>query len=157
MWVEMHLLSLSQSFRPVILFMRMWVEMIQQQEAPIFPQSSSSWGCELKWGERYRRNPESGHPLREDVSWNISDLRNLVEGRVILLVRMWVEITDAWEERKLNEVVEKICVGFVGTCEKFYTDESWVPMYRTGNLNGLSLNRDDLKYVKKEFHKHNQK
>ena len=30
-------------------------------------------------------------------------------------------------------------------------------MYRTGNLNGLSLNRDDLKYVTNEFHQHNQK
>lgn len=57
----------------------------------------------------------------------------------------------------MNEVAEKICVGFVGTCEKFYTDESGIPMYRTGNLNGLSLNRDDLKYVTNEFHQHNQK
>lgn len=65
--------------------------------------------------------------------------------------------TGDWEQRKLNEVAEKICVGFVGTCEKFYTDESGVPMYRTGNLNGLSLNRDDLKYVTNEFHQHNQK
>lgn len=64
---------------------------------------------------------------------------------------------EDWEQRKLNEVAEKICVGFVGTCEKFYTDESGVPMYRTGNLNGLSLNRDDLKYVTNEFHQHNQK
>lgn len=65
--------------------------------------------------------------------------------------------TYDWEQRKLNEVAEKICVGFVGTCEKFYTDESGIPMYRTGNLNGLSLNRDDLKYVTNEFHQHNQK
>ena len=65
--------------------------------------------------------------------------------------------THDWEQRKLNEVAEKICVGFVGTCEKFYTDESGIPMYRTGNLNGLSLNRDDLKYVTNEFHQHNQK
>ena len=65
--------------------------------------------------------------------------------------------TEDGEQRKLNEVAEKICVGFVGTCEKFYTDESGVPMYRTGNLNGLSLNRDDLKYVTNEFHQHNQK
>ena len=65
--------------------------------------------------------------------------------------------TDDWEQHKLNEVAEKICVGFVGTCEKFYTDESGIPMYRTGNLNGLSLNRDDLKYVTNEFHQHNQK
>ena len=68
-----------------------------------------------------------------------------------------INVENDWEQRKLNEVAEKICVGFVGTCEKFYTDESGIPMYRTGNLNGLSLNRDDLKYVTNEFHQHNQK
>ena len=50
-----------------------------------------------------------------------------------------------------------MCVGFVGTCEKFYTDETGIPMYRTGNLNGLSLNRDDMKYVTREFHQQNKK
>ena len=63
----------------------------------------------------------------------------------------------SWEQRKLSEVAEKICVGFVGTCEKYYTDASGIPMYRTGNLNGLKLNQDDLKYVTKEFHEHNKK
>ena len=62
-----------------------------------------------------------------------------------------------WEQRKLYEVAEKICVGFVGTCEKYYTDESGIPMYRTGNLNGLKLTQDDLKYVTKEFHEQNKK
>ena len=65
--------------------------------------------------------------------------------------------TDAWEQRKLAEVSEKICVGFVGTCEKYYTDDSGIPMYRTGNLNGLTLNQDDMKYVTREFHEKNQK
>jgi type I restriction enzyme S subunit len=62
-----------------------------------------------------------------------------------------------WEQRKLSEAAEKICVGFVGTCEKYYTDSSGIPMYRTGNLNGLKLNQDDLKYVTKEFHEQNKK
>ena len=65
--------------------------------------------------------------------------------------------TYPWEQRKLYEVAEKICVGFVGTCEKYYTDESGIPMYRTGNLNGLKLTQDDLKYVTKEFHEQNKK
>ena len=47
--------------------------------------------------------------------------------------------TYDWEQRKLNEVAEKICVGYVGKCEKFYTDESGIPMYRTGNLNGFEM------------------
>ena len=65
--------------------------------------------------------------------------------------------TGDWEQRKLCEVSEKICVGFVGTCEKYYTDASGIPMYRTGNLNGLKLNQDDLKYVTREFHEQNKK
>ena len=66
-------------------------------------------------------------------------------------------IRYAWEQRKLSDVSEKVCVGFVGTCEKFYTDKSGVPMYRTGNLNGLTLSQEDMKYVTQEFHIKNQK
>ena len=65
--------------------------------------------------------------------------------------------TDDWEQRKLSEVAEKICVGFVGTCEKYYTDTSGIPMYRTGNLNGLRLNQEDMKYVTRDFHEQNKK
>ena len=65
--------------------------------------------------------------------------------------------TEAWEQRKLGDTSEKVCVGFVGTCEKYYTDETGIPMYRTGNLNGLSLNKDDMKYVTRDFHQQNKK
>ena len=65
--------------------------------------------------------------------------------------------TDAWEQRKMGDTSEKVCVGFVGTCEKYYTDETGIPMYRTGNLNGLSLNKDDMKYVTRDFHQQNKK
>ena len=65
--------------------------------------------------------------------------------------------TDEWEQRKLGDTSEKVCVGFVGTCEKYYTDETGIPMYRTGNLNGLSLNKDDMKYVTRDFHQQNKK
>ena len=65
--------------------------------------------------------------------------------------------TGDWEQCKLSDVSEKVCVGFVGTCEKYYTDESGIPMYRTGNLKGLTLNHDDMKYVTREFHEKNQK
>ena len=64
---------------------------------------------------------------------------------------------DGWEQRKLGDTSEKVCVGFVGTCEKYYTDETGIPMYRTGNLNGLSLNKDDMKYVTRDFHQQNKK
>ena len=65
--------------------------------------------------------------------------------------------TGDWEQRKLLDMSERICVGFVGTCEQYYTDSAGIPMYRTGNLNGLYLNKDDLKYVTKEFHDKNVK
>lgn len=65
--------------------------------------------------------------------------------------------TGDWEQRKLGDTSEKVCVGFVGTCEKYYTDETGIPMYRTGNLNGLSLNKDDMKYVTRDFHQQNKK
>lgn len=63
----------------------------------------------------------------------------------------------AWEEKKLGECVKKVCVGFVGVCEQFYTDKSGIPMYRTGNLKNGKVNKLDLKYVTKEFHEKNIK
>ena len=62
-----------------------------------------------------------------------------------------------WEEKKLGECVKKVCVGFVGVCEQFYTDKSGIPMYRTGNLKNGKVNKLDLKYVTKEFHEKNIK
>ena len=35
-------------------------------------ESSSSWGCELKWQKSLQLTWKSCHPLREDVSWNNS-------------------------------------------------------------------------------------
>lgn len=63
----------------------------------------------------------------------------------------------AWKEKKLGECVKKVCVGFVGVCEQFYTDKSGIPMYRTGNLKNGKVNKLDLKYVTKEFHEKNIK
>ena len=64
---------------------------------------------------------------------------------------------SAWEEKKLGECVKKVCVGFVGVCEQFYTDKYGIPMYRTGNLKNGKVNKLDLKYVTKEFHEKNIK
>ena len=77
--------------------------------------SSSPWGCELKYrtvmfrGRRDgvilfvrmwveirtlygRRVSYTGHPLREDVSWNAAQRGGQSSYTVILFVRMWVEI-----------------------------------------------------------------
>lgn len=62
-----------------------------------------------------------------------------------------------WEKKKLKEITEKICVGFVGTCEEFYTDNNGIPMYRTGNLKDGKVILDDMKYVTREFHEKNKK
>ena len=56
---------------PVILLVRMWVEIFTEEELAKVTESSSSWGCELKWWKDGRRS-----------IWSL----------VILLVRMWVEI-----------------------------------------------------------------
>ncbi len=67
-------------------------------------------------------------------------------------------IPEEWEIQKLEMFCEKICVGFVGTCEKFYTEkEVGIIMLRTGNLQDGKLDLSDLKYVSKKFHLKNKK
>ena len=78
---------------PVILFVRMWVEMCPRSFSHLFPLSSSSWGCELKFSSLVVSVACSCHPLREDVSWNIWHSRQHAFCPVILFVRMWVEIS----------------------------------------------------------------
>lgn len=39
-----------------------------------------------------------------------------------------------WERKKIVNVSDRVKVGFVGTCECYYTDESGIRLYRTGNL-----------------------
>ena len=48
----------------------MWVEISVLQMLWSMMQSSSSWGCELKYGCRVQCKIWCCHPLREDVSWN---------------------------------------------------------------------------------------
>ena len=95
MWVEISKTGMELNYNRVILFVRMWVEIMAGDERVINEaSSSSSWGCELKcnseeilscqrvilfvrmWVEIYfgRFSPHSKyrHPLREDVSWNLT-------------------------------------------------------------------------------------
>ena len=122
----------------VILFVRMWVEMwyingvgVKWERHPLredvswnmsfnvsyndWMMSSSSWGCELKYINRYMYTLAAHvilfvrmwvemtlllflfllhvcHPLREDVSWNTKVVSDTSQGMVILFVRMWVEM-----------------------------------------------------------------
>jgi len=63
-----------------------------------------------------------------------------------------------WKEVKITDLVEKICVGFVGPCQKFYCEkESGVPMIRTTNLTERGISFNDVKYISYEFHQKNKK
>ena len=58
---------------------------------------------------------------------------------------------------KLKDITKRVKVGFVGTCERYYTDDSGVPMLRTTNITAHGIDLSDLKYVTKEFHEKNLK
>ena len=62
--------------------------------------SSSSWGCELKCTAIKASIFENRHPLREDVSWNITLHRCSSGLSVILFVRMWVEMSSLLPSRQ---------------------------------------------------------
>jgi len=67
-------------------------------------------------------------------------------------------IPKEWEVVLARNLSKRICVGFVGTCEKYYTNPSvGVPMLRTGNLHNGELDFSELKYVTFAFHISNKK
>ncbi len=64
----------------------------------------------------------------------------------------------SFQTKKLDEIVERVCVGFVGVCNKDYVENGeGVPMIRTTNLTGTSINYGDMKYISNEFHRKNVK
>lgn len=63
-----------------------------------------------------------------------------------------------WTKGTLENNCIRICVSYVGPCDKYYTTpDKGVPMIRTGNLKENYLDITDLKYVTKEFHGKNIK
>jgi len=66
------------------------------------------------------------------------------------------EIPEEWETGFLNRFCEQICVGFVGTCEKYYRNTG-IPMIRTGNLKEGFLDSSKMKYVTHDFHQKHKK
>jgi type I restriction enzyme S subunit len=64
-----------------------------------------------------------------------------------------------WKTCSVEEISEKVCVGFVGTCAKYYCDEGpdSVPMIRTTDLREDGLATGALLYISKEFHEANKK
>ncbi|HLP35961.1 restriction endonuclease subunit S [Lacibacter sp.] len=63
-----------------------------------------------------------------------------------------------WEKHKLEAITERICVGYVGSCQKDYTEKgNGVMMIRTTNLNLFKLDLSAVQYISKEFHDRNKK
>jgi type I restriction enzyme S subunit len=68
------------------------------------------------------------------------------------------KIPKSWEVRVLREECERLNVGFVGACEKFYCEKGkGILMIRTGNLSNGKIRYTNLKYVTHEFHNKNIK
>ena len=83
----------------------------------------------------------------------LAKLDQLVKSRFIELM----DSAELSEEVTVEQITEQVKVGFVGTCEKYYTDASGIPMLRTGNITDHGIDTSDLKYVTAEFHDKNRK
>ena len=96
-----------------------------------------------------------------DIVENLISLRKEQLAKLDQLVKsQFVELMDSVElseETTIEQITERVKVGFVGTCEKYYTDNSGIPMLRTGNITDRGIDMSDLKYVTAEFHEKNQK
>lgn len=70
----------------------------------------------------------------------------------------WIgEMPEHWEVRKFAHVANKIVVGYVGSIDDSYTDETGIPLIKTENVKNGKLNLDKLSYVTKDFHLKNKK
>ena len=70
----------------------------------------------------------------------------------------WIgEVPEVWDVRKFNHIADNISVGFVGSIEVHYTDETGVLLLKTGNIGLNKLLLNDVSYVTQEFHEANVK
>ena len=83
----------------------------------------------------------------------LSKLDELVKARFVELM----DSAELSEKVTVEQITERVKVGFVGTCEKYYTDASGIPMLRTGNITDHGIDTSDLKYVTEDFHDKNKK
>ena len=83
----------------------------------------------------------------------LQKLDDLIKARFVELM----DSAELSEKVTVEQITECVKVGFVGTCEKYYTDPSGIPMLRTGNITDHGIDMSDLKYVTAEFHDKNQK
>lgn len=68
------------------------------------------------------------------------------------------QIPENWQLKKIEEMANKLVVGFVGPCYAYYCNKNLgVPMIKTGNLTDNGIDFTNLDYVTYEFHKKNEK
>ena len=129
---------------PVSLFVRLWVEMLWYPAAAYSEWSASSWGCELKYINIVQSDHTSGQPLREAVSWNMTESDTFGFIFVSLFVRLWVEMQNKYRRAKesasqpLREAVSwnAADVGYLGVDRRQSLREavSW----NTNNLTAIN-------------------
>ena len=135
MWVENDRTVLCYRIIIVILLVRMWVEKLYCRSNGYNKGSSSLWGCELKTACSSRQWIPLRHPPCEDVSWKIAGELSDSLGKVILLVRMWVEKTKNIRQQYIAIVillvrmwVEKLFDFSISNCNSRHPpceDVSW--------------------------------
>ncbi len=106
-------------------------------------------------------------PSQEIIIKRLGEIRKIIDGRRhqlrtldTLIKARFIELYNSStlsEETNIESIVKRVKVGFVGTCEKYYTDESGIPMLRTGNITENGIDLSDLKFVTSEFHEKNLK
>ncbi|GAA4237526.1 restriction endonuclease subunit S [Postechiella marina] len=108
--------------------------------------------------ERAKQSAASQPSLRVDVARNEAKAISSKQRKSLIPKLRFKEFEGEWEQKRVNSFSSKLKVGFVGTCEPYYTSETeGVLLIRTGNLKGVNIELDEEKYVTKEFHNKNKK
>jgi len=59
---------------------------------------------------------------------------------------------NSWREILLEDVVDELTVGYVGSMHSEYVEDG-VPFLRSLNVDPLRINKNDLKFISPEFHR----
>ena len=118
LWVEISLALFIFFHLSVSLFVRLWVEISKNDKGSKTSASASSWGCELKCSIFHQHNCVCCQPLREAVSWNMTEYWKAIKEFVSLFVRLWVEITSWYRELRslVSQPLREAVSWNVGAC-----------------------------------------
>lgn len=79
-------------------------------------------------------------------------------GKMVYNEELKREIPEGWDTVILDQITERVCVGFVGKCQPYFCSKNdGVPLIRTGNLSSDGLDMNNMIYVNYEFHNKNIK